>query len=139
MTGQTVRIPAPCDCGALAVRQVNQFVERGELWWDAEFHCTACGAHLCEHAGQGAPPDAHWRPALLAANGPTHLRLTGPVPSLVPVLKTFRELTGAPLPEARRLAGELIGGGTTGTLAEMELLRTRLRHHGLQADLSPPE
>ncbi|MGW4646502.1 hypothetical protein [Kitasatospora sp. NPDC004289] len=136
MTGQTVRLPAPCDCGALAERQVNQFVHCGELWWDAEFRCTACDAYWCEHAGPGDPPSADWRPALLAANGPTHLRLDPP-PSLVPVLKTLRELTGAPLGEARRLAEELTGGGTTGTLPEMELLRARLQHHGLRAQLDP--
>ncbi|MGW3046062.1 hypothetical protein ACWC9T_40085 [Kitasatospora sp. NPDC001159] len=135
VTGQTVKIASLCECGDMAVRQVNQFIDFGELWWDAEFYCDSCGAYRCEHSGPGAAPDDEWRQALLAANGPTRLRLAEPVPSLVPALKVFREVSGVSLLQARRLVEELSSDSVVGTLAEMEFLRTRLQLRGLPVDI----
>lgn len=134
MTGQTVKIASRCECGSTAVRQVNQFLLDGELWWDSVFSCETCGTSLCEHSGPEAAPD-HVRQALVAAHGSVRLRLAGPVPSLVPVLKVLREVSAASLPQARELAGELRRDGLVGTLSEMELLKDKLHAAGVQADL----
>ncbi|MGW2256190.1 hypothetical protein ACWCXH_39565 [Kitasatospora sp. NPDC001660] len=131
MTGQTVKIAALCECGDMAVRQVNQYINFGELCWDAEFYCDSCGAYRCEHAGSGPAPDDEWRQALLAANGAVRLRLAGPVPSLVQAMKVFREVSGASLPQARGLVEQLSSDGVVGTLAEMEFLKTRLKLRGI--------
>ena len=130
MTGQTAKVAAHCACGHVAVRQLNQFVSRGELWWDAEFSCDNCGTYLCEQAGQGTTPH-DVREALLAAHGPATLRLAEPVPSLVPALKVFREAEAVSLSQARELAEHLSHDGVMGTLSEMELLRIRLRLRGV--------
>ncbi|MGW3046276.1 hypothetical protein ACWC9T_41365 [Kitasatospora sp. NPDC001159] len=135
MTGQTVKIAALCECGDMAVRQVNQYINYDELCWDAEFFCDSCGSYRCEHAGPGAAPDDGWRQALLAANGPVRLRLAGPVPSLVPALKVFREVSGVSLPQARRLVDKLSSDGVVGTLAEMEFLKMRLQLRGIPVDI----
>lgn len=130
MTGQTAKIASLCECGSMAVRQVNQFVLRDELWWDSEFSCTSCGTYLCEHAGPGPAPD-DVREALLAAHGSARLRLAGPAPSLVPALKVFREVSAASLARARELVGELSRDGLVGTLSEMEFLKARLQRRGV--------
>ncbi|GAA2474029.1 hypothetical protein ACFPFX_12365 [Streptomyces mauvecolor] len=135
MSGQTVKIASRCECGSLAVRQVNQFVLDDELWWDSEFFCETCGTYLCEHAGPGSAPD-DVRQALFAAHGSVRLRLTGPAPSLVPLLKVFREISAASLPQARDLAGELSRDGLVGTLSEMEFLKARLHRRGVRVDIS---
>ncbi|GCE01834.1 hypothetical protein EHYA_09608 [Embleya hyalina] len=77
----------------MAVRQVNRFILRDQLWWDVEFACGSCGTYLCEHAGPGPAPD-DVREALLAAHGPVRLRVVDPLPGLVPALKVFREVSG---------------------------------------------
>ncbi|MFC9328782.1 hypothetical protein [Kitasatospora sp. NPDC057015] len=135
MAGQTVKIAVLCACGEMAVRQVNQFIDFGELWWDAEFTCDGCGTYRCEHAGPGAAPDDGWRQALLAANGAARLRLVGSVPSLVQAMKVFREVSGVSLPQARRFVEQLSGDGVEGTLVEMEFLKTRLRLRGIPVDV----
>ncbi|MGW6685791.1 hypothetical protein [Streptomyces sp. NPDC054961] len=134
MTGQTAKIASPCGCGSMAVRQVNQFILRDELWWDSEFSCGSCGIYLCEDAGPGPAPD-DVREALLAAHGSVRLRLVGSLPSLVPALKVFREVTAASLSGARQLVGELSHDGLVGTLSEMEFLKARLQMCGVPVDL----
>ncbi|MFD9791421.1 hypothetical protein ACFWXK_10770 [Streptomyces sp. NPDC059070] len=134
MTAQTAKIATRCACGSMAVRQVNQFILGDELWWDSEFLCDACGTYLCEHAGPGPAPD-DVRQALLAAHGPARLRLVDPLPSLVPALKVFREVSAASLPRARELAGELSDDRLVGTLSEMEFLKARLLRRGVRVDV----
>ncbi|WP_331769380.1 hypothetical protein OG948_37010 (plasmid) [Embleya sp. NBC_00888] len=134
MTGQTAKIASLCECGSAAVRQVNQFINHGELWWDAEFSCDGCGTHLCEYAGRGTAPD-DVREALLAAHGPARLRLVPPMPSLVPALKVFREVSAVSLSQARELVENLSHDGVAGTLPEMEFLKTRLQLHGVPVDI----
>ncbi|MEV4355969.1 hypothetical protein [Nonomuraea sp. NPDC049625] len=135
MTGQTAKIESRCDgCGGTLVRQVNQFIDRGQLWWDAEASCTSCGDGWWEHPDSGKPPK-EVRSALLAAHGPSRLRVVGPVPNLVSVLKVLREVWEVPLPQARELADELTHAGLVGTLAEMEFLHTRLRSRGVAAEV----
>ncbi|MFI6733694.1 hypothetical protein ACIBI9_12260 [Nonomuraea sp. NPDC050451] len=137
MTGQTAKIESRCGrCEGTQVRQVNQFIDRGQLWWDAEVYCESCGAYLCEHAGPGrAPEDV--RSALLAEHGPSRLCVVGPRPSLVSVLKVLREVSEVSLPRARELADELTDTGLVGTLVEMEFLKIQLRSRGVAAEVRP--
>ncbi|MEW1845937.1 hypothetical protein AB0392_48985 [Nonomuraea angiospora] len=114
---------------------MNQFIDRGQLWWDAEASCASCGIGWCEHPDSGEPPE-DVRSALLAAHGPSRLRVVGPVPNLVSVLKVLREVWEVPLPQARELADELTHAGLVGTLAEMEFLQTRLRGRGVAAEVN---
>ncbi|MEY9969050.1 hypothetical protein ABIA33_007137 [Streptacidiphilus sp. MAP12-16] len=135
MSGQTAKIATRCfACGAMAVRQVNQFILHDALWSDSEFSCAACGTYICEDSGPGTAPD-DVREALLAAHGPARLRLTGPMPSLVPALKVFREVSAVSLSRARELVSELSGDGLEGTLSEMEILMARLRTRGIPVDI----
>ncbi|MFE2760414.1 hypothetical protein [Streptomyces halstedii] len=139
MRGQTAKIATRCgDCGAMAVRQVNQFILDDALWSDSEFSCAACGTYVCEDSGPGTAPD-DVREALLAANGPAKLRLAGPLPSLVPALKVFREVSAVSLSRARELVGDLSGDGLEGTLPEMEFLMARLRTRGVPVDIDQQE
>ncbi|MEV4114155.1 hypothetical protein [Nonomuraea sp. NPDC049695] len=135
MTEQTAKIESRCDgCGGTLVRQVNQFIHRNQLWWDAEFSCASCGDGGCEHSGPGqAPEDV--RNALLAKHGPSRLCVVGQVSSLVSVMKVVREVSQVSLPRARELADELTDTGLVGTLAEMEFLKTRLRSRGVTAEV----
>lgn len=116
------------------MRQVNQFIHRDELWWDAEISCDTCGVAGCENSNPGRPPE-DVRDALLTAHGAARLRVVGPMPSLVPVLKVLREVSGASLPDARDHAAELRGDGMVGTLTEMEFLRMHLRRRGVPVDV----
>ncbi|MFI8392639.1 hypothetical protein [Streptomyces sp. NPDC085540] len=113
---------------------MNQYIDHGELWWDAEFTCDSCGTYLCEHAGPGAAPD-DVREALLAAHGPARLRLVEPVSSFVPALKVFREVSAVSLSQARELVEKLSHDGVVGSLSEIELLKTRLRLRGVRVDI----
>ncbi|MFJ9947242.1 hypothetical protein [Kitasatospora sp. NPDC091207] len=105
---------------------MNQFVLERGLWWDVEVSCAGCGISWCEHAGPEPTPESV-RTALLAAHGPTRLRLTGPLPSAVAAMKAFRDGAGVSLARARELVTELRSTGLTGTAAEMEYWRLRLR------------
>lgn len=134
VTGQTAKIASPCECGSMAVRQVNQFILHDELWWDSEFSCESCGTYLCQHAGPGPAPN-YVREALLSAHGSVRLRLVGSAPSLVPALKVFREISAASLSHARELVGELIHDGLVGTLSEMEFLKAQLQVRGFPVDV----
>ncbi|WP_232246292.1 hypothetical protein [Kitasatospora mediocidica] len=113
---------------------MNQFIQRDDLWWDAEISCDTCGMAGCEDSSPGRPPE-DVRKALLTAHGPARLRVVGPMPSLVPALKVLREVSGASLPDARKQVDELRRGGLVGTLTEMEFLRLRLRRLGVPVDV----
>ncbi|MEW2140006.1 hypothetical protein AB0892_26035 [Streptomyces sp. NPDC005409] len=60
----------------------------------------------------------------------------GPVPSLVPALKVFREISATSLSRARELVEELTRDGLVGTSSEMELLKARLQRRGLPVDVA---
>ncbi|MEU8150204.1 hypothetical protein [Nonomuraea sp. NPDC048901] len=113
---------------------MNQFIDRGQLCWDAEVACESCCTGWCEQFGSGETPE-DIRSALLAEHGPSRLRLVGPAPSPVSVLKVLREVWEVSLPRARELADELTHSGSVGTLAEMEFLNIRLRSRGVAAEV----
>ncbi|MFJ9813155.1 hypothetical protein ACIRTB_33555 [Streptomyces sp. NPDC101158] len=68
---------------------------------------------------------------LLQKHGLARLRLTGDVPSLVPLLQALRSAQELTLVEAKAQAAELGTTGLTGTLVEMEILATHLRRRAV--------
>lgn len=137
--GETALVVWRCDaCGAAAHRQVNQFVERGALRWDAEHWCDACGRRFCVYGGprSGVAPE-EVRAAIVAANGSVRLVLPQLPLSRVSILRVLRgspELSGDAAPDlatARRLADTLAAGRLTGTWCEMTLIAQRLRARGV--------
>jgi hypothetical protein len=92
----------------------------------------------CEQDSGPVTPE-NIRQALLQAHGPARLRLSGDVPSLVPVLQALRDAQALSLGEARAQAAELTGTGLIGTLVEMEVLAVHLRRRGIAASVEPAE
>ncbi|SEO88718.1 hypothetical protein [Actinacidiphila rubida] len=130
MITQGVKITTRChDCGGELTRDVGQFTERGQVRWGIEGQCQNCPNAWCEQ-GSGATPE-EIREALLAQQGPARLRLAGPEPSMVPVLRALRELHGLSLAQARAMAHELRTTGLTGTLVEMECVAAGLRRRSV--------
>ncbi|MCF3180223.1 hypothetical protein IPZ70_09760 [Streptomyces polychromogenes] len=116
---------------------VGQFFDRGRLRWGTEGRCENCSRGWCEEDSGPVTPE-HIRQALLQAHGPSRLRLSAEVPSLVPVLKALRDAgDGLSLGEARARASELAAGGLVGTLVEMEVLAVHLRARAVAVTVEP--
>jgi hypothetical protein len=108
---------------------VGQYIDGGRLWWGVEGQCEACPNAWCV-TDTGAAPD-EIRQALLARHGAARLRLADEEASLVPVLRTLREMHRLPLGEARRVATELKAAGLTGTFVEVMHLAEGLRNRSV--------
>ncbi|MFB7382550.1 hypothetical protein ACFC6U_40285 [Kitasatospora purpeofusca] len=122
-----------CDsCGGVLVRDIGQFIDGGQLWWGTEGNCRTCPTARCEQDTGAATPEAI-RQALPAEHGPARLRLAGPEPSSVPVLRALRETYGLSLAQARATADESRTTGLTGTLVEMELTAAGLGRRSVAA------
>ncbi len=133
MITQGVTVTTRCDdCGGVLIRDIGQFIDRGQLWWGTEGRCRTCPAAWCEQDSGAATPE-EIRQALLAEHGPARLRLAGPESSPVPVLRALREMHGLSLAQARATADELRTTGLTGTLVEMELVAAGLRRRSVAA------
>ncbi|KPI31827.1 hypothetical protein OV450_7059 [Actinobacteria bacterium OV450] len=131
MITQGVQVTGRCSaCGGTTTCDVGQFFHRGMLRWGTEGHCADCPNAWCEQDSGPVTPE-NIRQALLQAHGPTRLRLSGDVPSLVPVLQALRSTQALPLDEARAQAAELVGTGLIGTLVEMEILALHLRRRAI--------
>ncbi|MEU6313242.1 hypothetical protein [Streptomyces sp. NPDC047014] len=118
---QGVQITSPCPtCGDVLVRDVGQYIERGQLRWGVEGCCGSCATGWCERGAGPAPEEV--RQALLAQHGAARLRLASNGSSLVPVLRALREVRRLSLGEARLTAAELSEIGLVGTGVEVELL-----------------
>ncbi|MEU9035375.1 hypothetical protein AB0D45_10835 [Streptomyces sp. NPDC048352] len=132
---QGVEITSSCPaCGGVLVRDVGQFIERGQLRWGIEGRCQACSNGWCEMGVGPAPEEI--RQALLAQHGFARLRLAAET-NLVPVLRALREMRHLSLGEARLTAAELSGGGLVGTSVEMAHLAEGLRKRSVSTTLVP--
>ncbi|MGW6012041.1 hypothetical protein [Streptomyces sp. NPDC055210] len=133
---QGAKVVSPCGtCGGVLVRNVGQFIDRGQLRWDAEVRCQDCpDAPWCE-AGTGPAPE-EIRQTLLAEHGSTRLRLATEGASLVPVLRALREMCDLSLGEARLKVGDLEGTGLVGTFVEMAYLAEGLHKRGVATTLA---
>lgn len=117
-------------CGGTTTCDVGQFFHRGMLRWGTEGQCADCPNGWCEQDSGPVTPE-HIRQALLQAHGPARLRLSGDVPSLVPVLQALRSAQELTLGEAKAQAAELAETGLIGTLVEMEILAIHLRRRAI--------
>ncbi|MEW1892244.1 hypothetical protein [Streptomyces sp. NPDC085659] len=134
MITQGVQVTSTCAaCAGVLVRDVGQFIERGEVRWGVEGRCQECPAGWCETGTGPAPQEV--RQALLAEHGAARLRLAGTRGSLVPVLRALREINGLSLGEARLAAADLSGEGLIGTLVEMTLLAQGLERRSVTTTL----
>ncbi|MFI9830800.1 hypothetical protein ACIHIX_24290 [Streptomyces sp. NPDC051913] len=122
-------------CGGVLVRDLGQFVDRGQLRWGTEGRCQACPNAWCETGAGPAPQEISQ--ALLAEHGATRLRLATEEASLVPVLRALREMRHLSLGEARLMAAELSGAGMVGTSVEMAHLAEGLRNRSIATTLVP--
>ncbi|MFI6107565.1 hypothetical protein [Streptomyces sp. NPDC051310] len=133
---QGVKVTSPCaTCGGMLVRDVGQFIDRGQLRWGAEGRCQVCGSAWCEMGTGPAPEEI--RQALLAEHGVTRLHLATREASLVPVLRALREVRHLSLGEARLAAADLRGAGMVGTSVEMAHLAEGLRKRSVTTTLAP--
>jgi hypothetical protein len=133
---QGVKVTSTCvACGGALVRDLGQFIDRGQLRWGIEGRCQACPNTWCETGAGPAPQEI--RQALLAEHGATRLRLATEESSLVPVLRALREMHHLSLGEARLTAAELSAGGVVGTSVEMAHLAEGLRERSVATTLVP--
>ncbi|MGN5376574.1 hypothetical protein ACQ4WX_00350 [Streptomyces lasalocidi] len=134
---QGVKVTSTCvACGGVLVRDVGQFIDRGQLRWGIEGRCQACPDAWCETGTGPAPQEI--RQALLAGHGAARLRLAAKEASLVPTLRALREMCHLSLGEARLLAADLSEGGLVGTSVEMAHLAQGLRDRSVATALIPP-
>ena len=133
---QGVKVTSTCvACGGVLVRDLGQFVDRGQLRWGIEGRCQVCPHTWCETGAGPAPQEI--RQALLAEHGATRLRLATEEASPVPVLRALREMHHLSLGEARLTAAELSGAGVVGTSVEMAHLAEGLRKRSVATTLVP--
>ncbi|MEU8971183.1 hypothetical protein AB0D11_18195 [Streptomyces monashensis] len=134
---QGVKVTSTCAaCGGVLVRDVGQFIDRGQLRWGIEGRCQACPDAWCE-TGTGPAPQ-EMRQALLAEHGAARLRLATEEAGLVPVLRALREMCHLSLGEARLMAADLSEGGLVGTSVEMAYQARGLRNRSVATALVPP-
>lgn len=137
MITQGVQVTGRCSaCGGMTTCDVGQFFDRSMLCWGIEGRCVDCPNGWCEEDGGPVTPE-NIRQALLQAHGPARLRLSGDVPSLVPVLQALRSARELALGEARAQATELAETGLIGTLVEMEVLAVHLRRRAIAVSVEP--
>ncbi|MFB8077411.1 hypothetical protein [Streptomyces sp. NPDC056013] len=137
MITQGVKVTDRCRaCGGTTTVDVGQFFDEGMLCWGTEGQCADCSNGWCEQDCGPVTPE-NIRQALLQAHGAARLRLSGDVPSLVPVLQALRSAQELSLGEARAQAAQLVETGFIGTLVEMEILAVHLRKRAIQVSVEP--
>lgn len=137
MITQGAQVTGLCSvCGGTTTCDVGQFFDRGLLCWGTEGQCMDCPNGWCEEDSGPVTPE-NIRQALLLVHGPARLRLSGVVPSLVPVLQALRSARELSLGEARAQATELVEAGLIGTLVEMEVLAVYLRGRAISVIVEP--
>ena len=131
MITQGTQVAGRCEqCGGVLTRDIGQFIEHGRLCWGSEGRCGNCHDGWCEQDSGPVTPD-YIRQALLQAHGSARLRLMGPAPNPVLVLKALREAQELSIEEARARASQLVASGLFGTLVEMEFLAIHLRRRAV--------
>lgn len=139
MITQGVEITSRCqDCGGVLVRDVGQYIDRGQVRWSIEARCEECPNGWCEQ-GSDEPTPGEIRLALLAVHGPARLRLADEESSRLSVLRGLREVLSLSLDQARAKAAELGRTGLVGTLVEMELLAEALNRRSVATTITTIE
>jgi len=107
---------------------VREVIIEGRLRSEIESRCAACGNGW---ATCSDGPDDYVRSALLAAHGPSRLRLAGgPFDDDALLLNLLRRYDNSALFEVNAKIAEIRTLGCTGTSVEMELLARVLRAAG---------
>lgn len=133
-----------CDrCGAVMRCSVREAIIEGRLRSEIESKCASCGNGW---ATCSDGPDDYVRSALLAAHGPSRLRVAGgPFDDDALLLGLLRRYDGGGLSgvnsglfEVNSKVAEIRTVGCTGTSVEMELLARVLRAAGYSVVLEGP-
>ncbi|MEV8311913.1 hypothetical protein AB0P36_32470 [Streptomyces flavidovirens] len=132
---QGVKLTSQCEsCGGELIRDVGQFIDRGQLWWGVEAQCQDCPNAWCETDTGPAPEGV--RQALLTKHGAARLCLANKDASLVPVLRALREMQDLSLGEARRMAADLKEVGLVGTFVDVAYLAEGLRNRSVTVTIT---
>lgn len=115
---------------------VREAIIEGRLRSEIESRCAACGNGW---ATCSDGPDDYVRSALLAAHGPTRLRLAGgPFDDDALLLNLLRRYDDSGLFEVKSKVAEMRTVGCAGTSVEMELLARVLRAAGYSVVVQGP-
>ncbi|MFI1097891.1 hypothetical protein [Streptomyces sp. NPDC020917] len=136
---ESVRYTEPCGaCGARMKCVGTQTLVDGRLRWDVEWSCVSCGSIA---AACGGDMPAARRKQMLAAYGPTRLRVDGLVTAgdRVVALRVLRKALDLDLTGAKAKLSAVLAGDVTGTRPEVEWLARRLRGAGVAAEAVPPQ
>ncbi|MCX5414327.1 hypothetical protein [Streptomyces sp. NBC_00059] len=132
----SVRYSAVCqDCDAELQCWGVQALVNGQVRWDVESVCSACGS--ATYACDGDIPTER-RDQLLSERGPASLRLSTPPATGVAVMRVLRAELGIDLRDARAALRRVLDGDYSGTLPEMEYLARALRESGIPATATRP-
>lgn len=135
MVFESIRYSATCQgCGAESDWWGVQALVGGSLRWDTECACSACGFALAS-CGDDLPSEL--RAKLLSDHGPARLRVD-PSARNAAVMRVLRAELGLDLAEVRSVLREVVTGGYSGTLPEIEFLARRLRASGIEARATRP-
>ncbi|WP_328908231.1 hypothetical protein OG230_01155 [Streptomyces sp. NBC_00234] len=128
---ESVRYSAVCqDCGAELECWGTHALVYGELRWDVESACSACGSAL---AACGGDLPVERRDQILAEYGPARLQVSSPPTKNVVVMRVLRAELGIDLMSAKTVLHRVLDGDHSGTLPEMEHLARTLRKSGIAA------
>lgn len=122
-------------CRSSIEATVTEAFDGTARWWDLEASCAVCG-NTWTDCGYKLSPQG-FRDAILAANGPTVLRLEADSASTASVMRVLRLAESLSLAEARAKADELRVAGAQGTLVEMEVLAGLFRTSGAVVRVLP--
>ncbi|WP_067854802.1 hypothetical protein [Nocardia shimofusensis] len=137
MSSESVVAGTICDrCGGVMRCAVREAIIEGRLRSEIESRCATCGNGW---ATCSDGPDDYVRSALLAAHGPSRLRVAGgPFDDDALLLGLLRRYDGGGLFEVKSKVTEVRTVGCIGTSVEMELLARVLRAAGYSVVVDGP-
>lgn len=126
----SIKYSAGCPgCGAELECWGVQALVNGSLRWDTESRRSAC---RFAEAACGDDPPAELRSRLLSERGSARLQVD-PSARSAAIMRVLRAEIGMGLADIRSVLSEVVTGGCSGTLPEMEFLARKLRASGIDA------
>ncbi|MER5986625.1 hypothetical protein [Streptomyces sp. NPDC001787] len=133
---ESVRYSAECqDCGAELECWGVQTLVGGQLRWDVELACSACGFAV---AVCGGDVPAERREQMLSEHGAARLQVGSTPTKSVAIMRVLRAELGIDLKNAKAVLRRVLDGDYSGTLPEMEHLARALRESGIAAAATRP-
>ncbi|MFE5841803.1 hypothetical protein ACFQ7N_09160 [Streptomyces niveus] len=133
---ESVRYFAECQgCGAELECWGVQALVGGQLRWDIESACSACGFAV---AVCGGDMPTERRDQMLSEHGPARLQVSSPPTKSVAIMRVLRAELGIDLKNAKAVLRRVLDGDYSGTLPEMEHLARTLRKSGIAAAATRP-